>query len=238
MATDDELEFEEGENSQPDGDDEFLSQEISAGDEESDDALPNVVEVPSVDDLEPSSPTDNAEQSPTAPAPGDATPPGRKFFIGYQPNFTKVGESQPAPESDVPQPVAADEGSFTPSPAPAPPQRSPDYELPIPQSDEDEEHDVVDRLFPPELVNRAAPPAAPPKPPGAAASEPVGQPMPRVQVMVTLADARALFDEALERAATQMAAKFHKIVQFELAQVEFDRKSAARAADYTLRGPT
>ena len=61
--------------------------------------------------------------------------------------------------------------------------------------------------------------------------------MPRVQVMVTLAEARALFEEVLDEAAARTGPKFEQIVQREIRSYDFDQVSKRRAADYRLRGP-
>ena len=71
----------------------------------------------------------------------------------------------------------------------------------------------------------------------AAISGEPGQALPRVIVTVTLANARSLFEEALERATRQTAPRFQKLAQFQIDQYAFDRKCAERAADYRLRGP-
>ncbi len=64
------------------------------------------------------------------------------------------------------------------------------------------------------------------------------RPIPRIQVMVTMANAQSLFDQALEKATAIAATKFQKLVKQEIAEAEFWKKCEARAADYRLRGPT
>ena len=57
-------------------------------------------------------------------------------------------------------------------------------------------------------------------------------------MMITMANAQALFDQALEKATALAATKFQKLVKQEIAEAEFWSKCEARAADYRLRGPT
>ncbi len=61
--------------------------------------------------------------------------------------------------------------------------------------------------------------------------------VPRLVVMVTLANARALFDDALQRAADTMAPRFQNLAKFEIDQYAFQRKSAERAMNPWMRGP-
>jgi hypothetical protein len=66
----------------------------------------------------------------------------------------------------------------------------------------------------------------------------IGQPLPRVQVIVSLAATRNLFDDALEEASRQMADRFRKLALGEIESAAFRRRAEERAADYRLRGPT
>ena len=65
-----------------------------------------------------------------------------------------------------------------------------------------------------------------------------GHTLPRVQVMVSLADARALFEEVLAEATERTAPKFQDLAKREVKQAFWERGNDERAADYRLRGPS
>jgi len=119
------------------------------------------------------------------------------------------------------------------------------YLLPLdPRRGLDDEPDPVDQIFPPEwrLPLDPGDPAAPARPaeparPDAGPPSDKGQTMPRVQVLVTLAGARALFEEVLEEAIERAAPKFERIAQSEIKRYDFTQETKRRAADYRLRGP-
>jgi hypothetical protein len=109
-----------------------------------------------------------------------------------------------------------------------------------------DEPDAVDEIFPPELRlpldsgDPAARPRTPvPEPASPQDGAPVdrGQTMPRVQVIVSLAGARALFEEGLQEAIRQAAPRFERIAQAEIKLYDFRQDNKRRAADYRLRGP-
>lgn len=154
-------------------------------------------------------------------------PEPQRIFIGCQLPSRK-GDARTVPLADAP--LADDVGEFKLLSDAG--HRRREFELPI---DSGDDGNPANGLFPPELANRPRPSTA--TVPTGATGESVGKPMPRIQVLVTLASARALFEQALELATEKTAPKFQKLARFEIAQVEFDRKSAARAADYRLRGP-
>jgi hypothetical protein len=117
--------------------------------------------------------------------------------------------------------------------------------LPLdPRQGWEDEPDPVDQIFPPEwrLPLDPGDPAAPARPaeparPDAGPPSDQGQTMPRVQVLVTLAGARALFEEVLEEAIERAAPKFERIAQSEIKRYDFRQETKRRAADYRLRGP-
>jgi hypothetical protein len=119
------------------------------------------------------------------------------------------------------------------------------YLLPLdPRRGLEDKPDPVDQIFPPEwrLPLDPGDPAAPPRTPELARPEAgppsdKGQTMPRVQVLVTLAGARALFEEVLEEAIERAAPKFERIAQSEIKRYDFRQETKRRAADYRLRGP-
>jgi len=115
------------------------------------------------------------------------------------------------------------------------------YDLPLNPGDaRDDEADPVDRIFPRESRMPLHPrgPGAAPNTPQPAPRENSGQTPPRVQVMVTLADAEVLFEEALEEAAERTAPKFQQLAKGEVKQALWERGNHERAADYRLRGPS
>ncbi len=174
-------------------------------------------------------PASTSGDPPASTVPPAGSPPDeRQIFIGYRPQASPP--SPPATSVPAVRLISSPAEHTFSAASPARGTRR-EYELPIGPA-ANNETDPADRLFPPELAQRPAPPGHT-YPAGSTA-----QAIPRIQVLVTLANARALFDEALELATEKTAPRFHKIVQFELAQAEFDRKSAARAADYRLRGPS
>ena len=115
------------------------------------------------------------------------------------------------------------------------------YYLPLnPGGARDDEGDPLERIFPPELripVDSRGPGAAP-HAPEPALRENSGHTLPRVQVMVSLADARALFEEVLAEATERTAPKFQDLAKREVKQAFWERGNDERAADYRLRGPS
>jgi hypothetical protein len=108
----------------------------------------------------------------------------------------------------------------------------------------DDEPDPVDAIFPPELRLPSHPgdPGAPPRtptlaPPDDGRPADRGQTMPRVQVLVSLAGARAMGEEVVEQALAQAAPEFEQIAQSEIKAYDFEQDSLRRAKDYRLRGP-
>jgi hypothetical protein len=88
---------------------------------------------------------------------------------------------------------------------------------------------------PPQASSRAGTPAGggnqtPPR-------EDIGQPLPRVLVTVSLANAQMLFDDALKQASQHMAKQFRELAIGEIDWAAFKRRAEERAADYSLRGP-
>ena len=81
-------------------------------------------------------------------------------------------------------------------------------------------------------------PGAAPNAPEPALRENSGHTLPRVQVMVSLADARALFEEVLTEATERTAPKFQQLAKREVKQAFWERGNHERAADYRLRGPS
>ena len=115
------------------------------------------------------------------------------------------------------------------------------YYLPLNAGDAlDDEADPVDQIFPPELrmpLHRRGSGAVPHSPEPAPRGD-SSHTLPRVQVMVTLADARALFEEVLEEATESTAPKFQDLAKREVKQAAWERGCDERAADYRLRGPS
>jgi hypothetical protein len=115
------------------------------------------------------------------------------------------------------------------------------YELPLePIAGEDASTSAVDQLFPSHLRAPAgsaghsgASPIRSKSPAGADA----GDVLPRLQVMVTLAEARALFEEVLETASQRTAPKFLEVVKREIEMAAWRAENQRRAADWRLRGP-
>lgn len=164
------------------------------------------------------------------------------------------GESESEPTLDAPQEEAASradasaESSVIELQLPAgvyvPPARPSEafrdrrsYYLPLNAGDaQDDEADPVDQIFPPEWrlpVHAAAGSGVPSDTPGADS----GHVPPRVQVMVSLADAEVLFEEALAEAAERTAPKFQQLAKREVKQAFWRRGNHERAADSRLRGP-
>ena len=88
------------------------------------------------------------------------------------------------------------------------------YDLPLnPTGARDDEGDPLERIFPPELRMPVDPrgPGAAPHSPKPAPRENLGHTLPRVQVMVSLADARVLFEEVLAEATERTAPKFQQL---------------------------
>jgi hypothetical protein len=119
-----------------------------------------------------------------------------------------------------------------------------EVELPLTRDRQAASDDPVDQLFPPELRRPAhAQPGdadrapAPDAPAAKSDREDVGQPLPRVQVLVTLHDAQMWFEEAIDEAWQRVAPKFQQLAEREVRYADWARKCDERAADWRLRGP-
>jgi len=190
------------------------------------------------------------------PATREASPVPPAADIAGTDDLTAEGENEPvanlpmeSPTSQVDAP-ADQSGSTThielapdvPLPtAPAPARRIPHhFELPLERGGRDE--DPVDEIFPPEL-RRPLDPHDPgagheePDSPAATESEEIGQPLPSIQVLVVLADARAHMEEAADVAAERMAPEFEEIAEQKVKYAFWVKKCEERAADWRLRGP-
>lgn len=131
------------------------------------------------------------------------------------------------------------------STTPGPARRIPRHlDLPLPHGGEPPE-DPVDRIFPPALRMPLDPhdPGAgskksePAESPAPAERAGIGQPLPRIQVLVTLADARAHLEEVLDVAAERMAPEFEELAEEKVRHAFWAKKCEDRAADWRLRGP-
>jgi hypothetical protein len=165
-----------------------------------------------------------------------------------------VAEELPAAEQSSPPPASGQTaaGQVTriaiPSeqfarPLPSRP-GSREVELPLARDRQAASDDPVDQLFPPELRQPARSQqgdaereAASEAHASSPARENLGQPLPRVQVLVTLHDAQVWFDEAIDEAWQRLAPKFQQLAEREVRYADWARKCDERAADWRLRGP-
>ena len=134
--------------------------------------------------------------------------------------------------------------TISPTPPADAPRERHSHLLPLdPTEASAKEPDPVDEIFPPEMRLPAgsggliAPrrPASPGLEDGK--HEDRGHTMPRVQVLVSLAEALPLFEEVVNKALARAAPEFEQIAKAEIKLYDFRQESLRRAKDYRLRGP-
>jgi hypothetical protein len=115
-------------------------------------------------------------------------------------------------------------------------------------SEEDPPAQAEDSNSGPQKIPLASLQRSPPQASGSAGAPPgggiqtppredIGQPLPRLLVTVSLANAQMLFDDALKQASQHMAKQFRELAIGEIDFAAFKRRAEERAADYSLRGP-
>lgn len=126
------------------------------------------------------------------------------------------------------------------SPPPTAPIRSPssthDYPLPREPEPQPSGADELLQHLPAPAAPRIEPPRRPAQPGPNAAGESAARPLPRVVVMVTLAEAKADTNDLLEADAKRMTPQFQQVAKSEIAEAFSRQQSERRAADPYLRG--
>lgn len=129
--------------------------------------------------------------------------------------------------------------AITPTRPPAVPRDRRSHLLPLDRDGAfEDEPNPADQIFPPEW-RLPADSAPTPEPAGAEDGRPGdrGHTMPRVQVLVSLAQARTMYAEAIEEALEKQAPKYREIARSEVKQGFWEYGNQRRAADWRLRGP-
>jgi hypothetical protein len=247
MLGDEELREEDGESGAFDGEP-FESQAEKSG-PIADGGAPDAA-LPTIEDsgAAPSESGDPANlQTPILPegseADGDileSAPPPSLDRLAPEATLTINAHAGESPTSSAsPAEVVSPVYGNTISPAPAAPigSGSQPYLLPLEAESRPAGADELLQHLPEPATPRLEPPRAAVQAIPNAAGETGGKPLPRVMVVVTLADAKADTNDLLEADGRRMAPQYQQIAKSEIEQERDLQKSLQRAADYRLRGP-